>query len=56
MTDRHSPMPSDDASKSSAHGGTKEKTPSEDAIDEGVEESFPASDPVSVTADKVRNK
>ena len=27
--------------------------PSEQALDNGVEESFPASDPVSVTVDKV---
>jgi hypothetical protein len=27
--------------------------PSEEALDNGVEESFPASDPVSVTVDKV---
>ena len=29
--------------------------PSEDAIDQGIEESFPASDPVSVTTDKVKH-
>ncbi|GAA4359674.1 hypothetical protein GCM10023165_56050 [Variovorax defluvii] len=27
--------------------------PTEEALDNGVEESFPASDPVSVTVDKV---
>ena len=30
------------------------QTPSEDAIDQGVAESFPASDPVSVTTDKAK--
>lgn len=30
--------------------------PSEDALDAGVEESFPASDPVSVTVSKVIEK
>ncbi|VWX59463.1 conserved hypothetical protein [Burkholderiales bacterium 8X] len=30
------------------------ETPTEDAIDHGVEESFPASDPVSVTVTKVK--
>lgn len=30
--------------------------PSEDALDAGVEESFPASDPVSVTVSKVLPK
>ncbi|MBT2324942.1 hypothetical protein J7E62_21645 [Variovorax paradoxus] len=32
---------------------TVTETPSETALDSGVEESFPASDPVSVTVDKV---
>lgn len=30
------------------------ENPSEDALDHGVEESFPASDPVSVTVTKVK--
>ena len=30
-----------------------EREPSEDAIDQGVEESFPASDPVSVNVTKI---
>ncbi len=30
-----------------------EQDPSEDAIDQGVEESFPASDPVAVSVTKV---
>ena len=30
-----------------------ERDPSEDAIDQGVEESFPASDPVSVNITKI---
>ncbi len=32
----------------------KVSTPSEDALDQGISESFPASDPVSVTSDKPR--
>lgn len=31
-----------------------EQAPSEEALDSGVEESFPASDPVSVTVTKVK--
>ena len=31
-----------------------EQAPSEEALDSGVEESFPASDPVSVTVIKVK--
>lgn len=31
-----------------------QEAPSEDALDSGVEESFPASDPVSVTVTKVK--
>lgn len=34
------------------HSQPKVETPSEDALDHGVEESFPASDPVSVTVTK----
>jgi hypothetical protein len=30
-----------------------EQEPSEDAIDQGIEESFPASDPVSVSVTKI---
>ena len=33
-----------------------EQEPSEEAIDQGVEESFPASDPVSVSVTKVERK
>ena len=33
-----------------------DQTPSEAAIDQGVEESFPASDPVSVSVTKVERK
>lgn len=33
-----------------------DQTPSEDAIDQGVEESFPASDPVSVSVTKIERK
>lgn len=36
--------------EASAHAVTE--TPSEDAIDHGIEESFPASDPVSVSVSK----
>lgn len=35
---------------------TIEQDPSEEAIDQGVEESFPASDPVSVSVTKVERK
>jgi hypothetical protein len=35
------------------HHKPVQEEPSEQALDNGVEESFPASDPVSVTVDKV---
>jgi hypothetical protein len=44
------------------HGGkpaappSKPKKPSEDELDHGIEESFPASDPVSVNVTKVGDK
>lgn len=36
------------------HDKPTHEAPSEDALDSGVEESFPASDPVSVTVTKVK--
>ncbi len=33
-----------------------EQEPSESAIDQGVEESFPASDPISVSVTKIERK
>jgi len=36
------------------HAKPTHEAPSEDALDSGVEESFPASDPVSVTVTKVK--
>jgi hypothetical protein len=36
------------------HGKPVEQPSSEEALDSGVEESFPASDPVSVTVTKVK--
>lgn len=49
------PFPtSEDHSRSVDDGKPIEQPASEEALDSGVEESFPASDPVSVTITKVR--
>ena len=47
------------AAKPVVHNETTEpieREPTEDAIDQGVEESFPASDPVSVSITKVKKE
>lgn len=52
-----SPFPfptSEDHARPVDHGKPVEQPASEEALDNGVEESFPASDPVSVTITKVR--
>ena len=49
------PFPtSENHGKPADHGKPVEQPASEDALDSGVEESFPASDPVSVTVTKVK--
>jgi len=50
------PFPTSESHYKPAPGHEKPttETPSEDALDSGVEESFPASDPVSVTVTKVK--
>ena len=50
------PFPFPTADKHEApveHQKPVQEEPTEQALDNGVEESFPASDPVSVTVDKV---
>ena len=49
------PFPtSENHGKPADHGKPTEQPASEEALDSGVEESFPASDPVSVTVTKVK--
>lgn len=48
------PFPTADRHDAPADTTVEVQTPSEEAIDQGVAESFPASDPVSVTTDKAK--
>ena len=51
-----SPFPTSDSHGQAPAAPAKPKPQSEDKLDNGIEESFPASDPVSVNVTKIDDK